>query len=117
VTGAFDLHLTDSQRELYEATHQLAGSVLKPIADAGRPGRLNRPLFKALAEHGLLPRLFSDGRAIDLCLIREALARACTDAETAFGTDGLGAQRRVDSTRRGRRGRGGFCPDRARRRI
>jgi alkylation response protein AidB-like acyl-CoA dehydrogenase len=91
VTGALDLHLTDSQRELYEATHQLAGSVLGPIADAGRPGRLNRPLFKALAEHGLLPRLFSDARAIDLCLIREALARACTDAETAFGTQGLGA--------------------------
>src|SRR5436305_535298 len=68
-----------------------ARSVLKPIADGGRPGRLNRPLFKALAEHGLLRRLFSDGRAIDLCLIREALARACTDAETAFGTQGLGA--------------------------
>jgi acyl-CoA dehydrogenase len=91
VSGALDLHLTDSQRELYDATHQLAGSVLKPIAEAGRPGRLNRPLFKALAEHGLLPRLFTDARAIDLCLIREALARACTDAETAFGTDGLGA--------------------------
>jgi alkylation response protein AidB-like acyl-CoA dehydrogenase len=91
VRNAFELHLTDSQRELYAETHQLAASVLQPIAEAGQPGRLNRPLFRALAEHGLLARLFSDGRAMDLCLIREALARACTDAETAFGTQGLGA--------------------------
>jgi acyl-CoA dehydrogenase len=91
VTSALDLHLTDAQRSLYADTHELASEVFQPIAEAGRPGRLNRPLFAALAEHGLLPRLFSEGRAIDLCLIREALARACTDAETAFGTQGLGA--------------------------
>jgi acyl-CoA dehydrogenase len=91
VSSALDFHLTDAQRSLYCETHELASEVLQPIADAGWDGRLNRPLFAALAEHGLLPRLFSEGRAIDLCLIREALARACTDAETAFGTQGLGA--------------------------
>jgi acyl-CoA dehydrogenase len=91
--SAFDLHLSDEQRQLYEQTRRLAAETLKPIADAGRPGRVNRPLIKALSEHGLLQRLFADGQvpAIELCLIREALARACTDAETAFGVQGLGA--------------------------
>jgi alkylation response protein AidB-like acyl-CoA dehydrogenase len=47
----------------------------------------------ALAEHGLLARLFdvqSGSMAIELCLIREALARHCPEAETAFGVQGLG---------------------------
>jgi alkylation response protein AidB-like acyl-CoA dehydrogenase len=34
--------------------------------------------------------LFSAG-AMDLCLIREGLARACTEAETAFAVQGLGS--------------------------
>jgi acyl-CoA dehydrogenase len=94
VSRALDRHLTRAQRELYERTWGLAAQTLKPIADAGRPDRVNRPLIHALAEHGLLGRLFNadDGvSAIDLCLIREALARACTEAETAFALQGLGA--------------------------
>ena len=83
-----DVHLTDAQRELYEETLRLP---LEPIADAGTPGRVNRPLVRALAEHGLLPRLFERVSAMELCLIREALARHCPDAETAFGVQGLGA--------------------------
>ncbi|MDQ6816381.1 MAG: acyl-CoA dehydrogenase family protein [Actinomycetota bacterium] len=88
-----DLHLTAEQRELYEHTRVLAREVLKPLADQGEPGRVNRPLVKALADHGLLPRLFepSAARALTLCLIREALARECTEAETAFALQGLGA--------------------------
>ena len=35
--------------------------------------------------------------AIELCLIREALARACTEAETAFALQGLGAYPIVQS--------------------
>lgn len=91
--AALDLHLSDEQCALYEHTRRLAAQTLEPIADAGRPGRVNRPLVKAIAEHGLLGRLFADGGlpAIELCLIREALARACTGAETAFGVQGLGA--------------------------
>ena len=91
--AALDLHLTPEQRDLYEATRELAAETLKPIADAGTPGRVNRPLVAALAEHGLLARLFDGGQAsaIELCLIREALARGCTDAETAFALQGLGA--------------------------
>jgi acyl-CoA dehydrogenase len=90
VSDALELHLTQEQRELYENTRRLAESTLKPIADQGRPGRVNRPLIRALAEHGLLPRLFENAQATQLCLIREALARACTDAETAFAVQGLG---------------------------
>ena len=92
MTTAFDLHLTDEQRELYDRTRELAATSLAEIARAGTPGRVNRPLIEALAEHGLLPRLFEDGAisAIELCLIREALARECTEAETAFAVQGLG---------------------------
>jgi acyl-CoA dehydrogenase len=91
VADALDSHLTDEQRELYARTHELARTELKPISDAGDPGHVNRELLLALASGGLLPRLFERGRAIELCLIREALARACTEAETTFGTQGLGA--------------------------
>jgi acyl-CoA dehydrogenase len=77
--------------ELYDETRRLAAAELRPIADQGRPCRVNRPLVRALAEHGLLGRLFPDVSATDLCVIREALATACTEAETAFALQGLGA--------------------------
>ena len=77
--------------ELYDETRRLAATELRPIADAGRPCRVNRPLVRALAEHGLLGRLFPDVSATDLCVIREALATECTEAETAFALQGLGA--------------------------
>jgi acyl-CoA dehydrogenase len=67
---------------------------LSPIAAAGALGRVNRQLVQALAASGLLPRLFGRGRqisAVELCLIREGLARFSTDAETAFALQGLGA--------------------------
>jgi acyl-CoA dehydrogenase len=94
MTDALDLHLSAEQRELYEDTRALAATRLKPIADAGRPCRVNRTLVRELGTTGLLPRLFADGaaiKALELCLIREALARECTDAETLFGVQGLGA--------------------------
>jgi acyl-CoA dehydrogenase len=95
MNAALDLHLSGAQRELYEETRRLATTLLPEIAAAGEPGRVNRPLVAALAEHGLLARLFEPGAsqvsAIDLCLIREALARGCTEAETAFALQGLGA--------------------------
>ncbi len=93
MTGALDLHLSDDERALYERTRALAAEVLAPIAAASRPGRVDRPLVRALAEHGLLDRLFGGESvpAIELCLIREALARGSTEAETAFALQGLGA--------------------------
>ncbi|MFI6055571.1 acyl-CoA dehydrogenase family protein [Streptomyces violascens] len=68
----------------------LAGARLRPLADKGEPGRVNRPLVEALGEHGLLARIFESG-ALDLCLMRESLAYACTEAETALALQGLGA--------------------------
>ncbi|HEX3978461.1 MAG TPA: acyl-CoA dehydrogenase family protein [Solirubrobacteraceae bacterium] len=93
MTAALDFHLNQDQRDLYERTRELATETLAPIAAAGEPGRVNRPLVAALADHGLLARLFERDHvsAIELCLIREGLARGCTEAETAFALQGLGA--------------------------
>jgi alkylation response protein AidB-like acyl-CoA dehydrogenase len=71
---------------------------LSPIAAAGKPGEVNLALLEALASEGLLGEIFRrDGAgyaptsAMALCLIREGLARHCTEAETAFALQGLGA--------------------------
>src|SRR5256885_8762807 len=58
-----------------------------PVAASGEEGRVNRRLIRALADEGLLPRLFprraggtreGDVSAVDLCIVREALARGST---------------------------------------
>jgi alkylation response protein AidB-like acyl-CoA dehydrogenase len=79
------------ESDLYENTRRLAAEAFAPLAEFGRPGRVNRALVQSLAEHGLLARLFPTVSATDLCIIREALATACTEAETAFALQGLGA--------------------------
>ncbi|WP_073949054.1 acyl-CoA dehydrogenase family protein [Streptomyces kebangsaanensis] len=68
----------------------LAADRLRPLADKGEPGRVNRALLTELGRLGLLERLFTSG-ALDLCLMRESLAYACTEAETALALQGLGA--------------------------
>ncbi|WP_055699268.1 MULTISPECIES: acyl-CoA dehydrogenase family protein [Streptomyces] len=68
----------------------LAAERLLPLAEKGEPGHVNRPLVAALGELGLLEGLFTSG-ALDLCLMRESLAHACTEAETALALQGLGA--------------------------
>ncbi|WP_030293969.1 acyl-CoA dehydrogenase family protein [Streptomyces katrae] len=68
----------------------LAADRLRPLADKGEPGRVNRPLLAALGELGLLERVFTSG-ALELCLLRESLAYGCTEAETALALQGLGA--------------------------
>ncbi|MFF4269830.1 acyl-CoA dehydrogenase family protein [Streptomyces sp. NPDC001536] len=68
----------------------LAAERLRPLAEKGEPGRVNRPLVAELGQLGLLRRLFTSG-ALDLCLMRESLAYACTEAETALALQGLGA--------------------------
>jgi len=84
----------EEQRALVEEARRTARHELVPLADRGEPGRVNRPLIRALAEHGLLPRLFPDtgeASAMTLCLLREALARECVEAEPALALQGLGA--------------------------
>ncbi|GGT10420.1 acyl-CoA dehydrogenase family protein [Streptomyces chromofuscus] len=68
----------------------LAAEQLRPLAEKGEPGHVNRPLVTELGRLGLLDRLFASG-ALDLCLMRESLAYACTEAETALALQGLGA--------------------------
>ncbi|MCD9872968.1 acyl-CoA dehydrogenase family protein [Streptomyces guryensis] len=71
----------------------LAADRLRPLvekAEEVEPGHVNRPLVAELGRLGLLERLFTSG-ALDLCLMRESLAYACTEAETALALQGLGA--------------------------
>ncbi|HEX5493269.1 MAG TPA: acyl-CoA dehydrogenase family protein [Mycobacteriales bacterium] len=81
------------------AIRALAENELRPLVEAGEPGRINRPLVRAMGDAGLLARLFpgvAGGRptgqagAVDLCLLRENLARVSTEAETALALQGLG---------------------------
>ena len=100
-TAVLDAHLDDAQRALLAETAAVAHGPLQDVVHSDPPaphGRVNRPLVAALAEHGFLGRLFARGpegwrpdvSALDLCLIREGLARGCTEAETAFAVQGLG---------------------------
>ncbi|MFF5038262.1 acyl-CoA dehydrogenase family protein [Streptomyces nigra] len=68
----------------------LAAERLRALAEKGEPGHVNRALVAELGQLGLLERLFTSG-AVDLCLMRESLAYACTEAETALALQGLGA--------------------------
>jgi acyl-CoA dehydrogenase len=97
--------LTAAQQRLQAEVRALAREVLAPLAEAGPPGRVNRALVRALGDHGLLARVIPStpsapgaeapappaGGAIALCLLREALARESTAAETALALQGLGA--------------------------
>ncbi|MER5292865.1 acyl-CoA dehydrogenase family protein [Streptomyces pharetrae] len=81
----------DPERAAWRAElRALAAERLRPLAEKGEPGRVNRPLVAELGHLGLLDRLFTSG-ALDLCLMRESLAHACTEAETALALQGLGA--------------------------
>lgn len=92
--------LTAYQRELLASTEAIAAEHLAPLAGGSEPGSVNRPLLATLAAHGLLARVFRRApaaggyepvSAMDLCLLREGLARHCTEAETALALQGLGA--------------------------
>ncbi|MFJ1588777.1 acyl-CoA dehydrogenase family protein [Kitasatospora albolonga] len=81
--------LEPEQTAWCEEVRTLAEQRLRPLAEKGEEGRVNRPLLAALGELGLLERMFSSG-ALDLCLLRESLALGCTEAETALALQGLG---------------------------
>lgn len=78
---------TDLLARAEKVGNELAGVEREPV------GRVNRKLVRALADSGLLERLHSAGglSAMDLCLIRQGLARVDTEAETAFAMQGLGS--------------------------
>jgi acyl-CoA dehydrogenase len=75
--------------ELLERAQRLGHELFAPIAEQGEPGRLNRPLVKALGDEGLLELVFA-GSAVELCQLREGLAHGSTEAETALALQGLG---------------------------
>jgi len=90
----------DDQRGLIEEARRAAREELAALVEAEPPGRVNRPLLRALGERGLLPRLFparaggsreGEVSAMELCLLREAIARESAEAETALALQGLGA--------------------------
>lgn len=87
--------LTDAQRVATGQVCEFARSELLPLASKGVSGRVNRPLLEAMGRQGLLARLFGGAEqtaaALDLCLLREALASVCTEAETALGLQALGS--------------------------
>ena len=83
--------LTPAQRDLAEMARRLAALTFQVIADAGVPGRVNRPLVAALGASGLLGPIFDETweRSSSACL-REAIAVECIEAETALAMQGLG---------------------------
>ncbi len=84
--------LDEGQRALYDSARGHARETLRELAAAGTEGEVNRPLLRAMGELGLLGRLFPgpEAAALDLCLLREALATESTEAETALALQGLG---------------------------
>ena len=85
--------LSEAQEALFERARALGHDVLAPLADQGEPGRINRPLVRALGDEGLLEHVLpheGEGSAVELCLLREGLAHGCTEAETALALQGLG---------------------------
>ncbi|MDQ3985199.1 MAG: acyl-CoA dehydrogenase family protein [Actinomycetota bacterium] len=83
----------------YDHVVDIGLSALKPLEKTGAE-TVNRALLERLGAEGLLPRLFpkrlggaldADVSAVQLCLMREALARVSTEAETALALQGLGA--------------------------
>ncbi len=92
--------ISDEHRRLLEDTRRLARHELTPIVGRGPHGRVNRALVQALADHGILPRLFpaalggtatGNVSATELCVLRAAIAAESTTAETTLAVQGLGS--------------------------
>jgi acyl-CoA dehydrogenase len=93
--SAFEL--TVEQRANLQRARE-AGERLRP--DPHVRGKVDRPLVRELGTSGLLPSMFPASMggsredesvsAFDLCLLREGLAYASTEAETALAMQGLG---------------------------
>lgn len=93
-------HLDESRRDLYERARRIARDELVDLVETGKEGHVNRELLAALAGHGLIPALFPARyggsqpervSAVDLCLLREAVATESPEAETSLAMQGLGS--------------------------
>lgn len=75
------------------AESEALGLDLIPVAETGAAGRVNRSLVRALGDAGLFDRIFGGTgvTAVDLCQLRQGLARTSPEAETALAVQGLGA--------------------------
>jgi acyl-CoA dehydrogenase len=91
--------LTDAQAADLAEVRTVARERLLPLVEGAETGRVNRRLVKELGAAGLIGRLFPPAEpgqsrpraaALDLCLLREALATVSTEAETALALQGLG---------------------------
>jgi alkylation response protein AidB-like acyl-CoA dehydrogenase len=91
---------SDGHDAAVDEIRALTRTHLLPVADSGDPFAVNRPLIRALGEHGLLPRLFPrrlggsrEGAvsAVELCRLREGVASESAAAETALALQGLGS--------------------------
>ncbi|MGH2701321.1 MAG: acyl-CoA dehydrogenase family protein [Actinomycetota bacterium] len=98
MTNLFEL--PDELGELLERAEAFAKGELSEIAAQTQPGEVDRDLLEALARNDLLPRAFpssaggsheGDVSALELCVLREGLARGCARAETALALQGLGS--------------------------
>ncbi|MFB9688152.1 acyl-CoA dehydrogenase family protein [Amycolatopsis plumensis] len=92
--------LNPEQQAFAAEVRRLAAEQLRPLAESGVEGAVNRPLLKAMGALGLLARLFPgvasgtpsrQAAATDLCILRENLATVSTEAETALALQGLGS--------------------------
>ena len=81
----------DTDRTGARELRALAAERLRPLAEKGEPGRVNRPLRRRTGRTRPAGAAVHLRRALDLCLLRESLAYACTEAETALALQGLGA--------------------------
>lgn len=102
--------LEPEQREWCARLRALAAERLAPLAAEGEPGAVNTRLLGELGALGLLGHAVpaDEGHsvsALDLCLLRESLAYACPEAETALALQGLGAGPVVDAGTPGQRAR------------
>ncbi len=94
-----EFRLSDEQRAFQQRVGDLARTKLRAAAASGEPGRVNRPLLRAMGELGLLRGLFGgepdepprDAAALRLCLLRESIAQVSGEAETALALQGLGS--------------------------
>ena len=98
--------LSEEQSGLLAYARRVAAKELTGLVTRAPEGRVNRALVAALAQHGLLARLFPASlggtgadkiSALDICLLREGLAQGSVEAETALALQGLGAHPIVQS--------------------